>query len=199
MITVYAQEDAKIVNLETRHAVETLTKIDIIPADYDINAKATRMDCINLLVKVTSKYALENNNSMEWAKQTVAQYDDANLLDDDATYVVALAWSATFFNGSAEGDKLLINPNKELTWREALVFSLRICDGYMYDENISDEEIIKKAIAWEFIPSYNFVGLDKIVGKDELCVLVNKVLHSPVTIPDTMGDYTKYYIDDYID
>lgn len=186
---------------EEEKSLNTLKKVQLISEDYIINGNVTRLEAITLLMNMDcGKNSLDIE--YDFAKKVLEIYDDADLLNETETCIVGRAVYLGYVKGAFVEGKLRIQPYSELSWREALILILRLTNRYFEDlytdAQNKDEFIVSSAKNRGFIDVYDTEKLDKFVTRKDWCVLANIVLHTPINRHGYYGEYTAYYIDDYI-
>ncbi len=182
------------------YALSTLKKLQLIPEDYDTNGNVTRIDAVSLLLKIGYSDDWDLDPYGNEANELLKNYDDAHLLDADSRRVMAIGTYFQLIKGSSENDQVLLNPEKDLTWREALIFVSRATNNWFEFQNESNNEyLLSTTIKRGFISNdFSAEMLDIPVTRYEWCNLANIVLHIPRTVHSYWGDHTAYYIDNFL-
>lgn len=183
------------------HSIYTLERLNIIPSDYDTTGNATRIECLSMLVAISEGTGIDTyaktKDYVSYADDVAKKYSDADMLSDSEKLIVWLADIKNFLQGIPVDNELYVHPDKELTWREAIRFTLRLtCPEYEY-YNPKEESLISGALYRKYIYFDDIAGLDSVVTDYELCHLINKALHEPVITHTYSGEVTRYFIDYY--
>ena len=198
-LTVHAQ-DFK-VNQETKNAVYILEKLNILPSEFELSLNATRLEYLTMLMKIDDIDSSEFPD-LGIVNDIMLKYDDTRNLNSNELRVLAEADMKGILKGKMSNGKFFAAPDSDIIWREALIFSLRVIMNVERYYESDDQQIVNIARNYNLI-DYNFdeddvLWLDEAVTNNELCVLAYRLLHAPARINSAGGEYTKYYIDDFI-
>lgn len=203
-LTAYAQDESGL-TLEAKCAIELLKKTKLLTEDFDFSSNPTRIEYLTMLIKIDNFTSAESNSiDIVLAEDTVSKYSDVKELSDEQKCIIAEADLKGILKGRAFENVVLAEPHSKIAWREALIFSLRMVTNFDRDFYENDDQRLLDVsqnyglIDYTLCDLSNLSWLDETLSYDKACILTYRLLHAPAKRNAFGGEYTKYYIDDYI-